>query len=74
MNLSMWTAIREYIAAEIQLTLARARSTDPSNDSRVRSLEEQSTRMETSVREHVARLEGEHAQAQALVRRHTKLR
>lgn len=52
MNNAMWSAIREYVAAESKLAVARAlKSThlalpgDP-----IPALEEQSTRMETEVR------------------------
>lgn len=65
MNVAMWTAIREYIAAEIALTESR-RDRDviadnpyggPSKapslehyDKKIAELEEQSTRMDTEVR------------------------
>lgn len=61
MNLTLWTGIREYIDAEIKLAFARqdlAFASAAGNDEdvrraaeRVRGLENQSTRMETSVRE-----------------------
>lgn len=56
MNLSMWTAMREYIAAEVRLGIARHACASPES---ISALEEQSTRMETAVREHVAVLEAE---------------
>ena len=66
--------MREYIAAEIQLGIARNRSSDPSHDSRVRELEEQSTRMETSVRDQVAKIEAFTNRARSVVNRHTLLK
>lgn len=62
MNLTAWTGIREYIAAEIALALARRDEKERGGDTqdfatglrlwdRIHQLEEQVTRMETSVRE-----------------------
>jgi hypothetical protein len=63
MNLTVWTGIREYVAAEIRLSLARyqlfllhdqaIRHNQSADELRaeIATLEEQSTRMETSVRE-----------------------
>ena len=54
MNLSMWTAIREYIDAEIKLSWARKTLV---NDPLLEVLAAQSTRMETAVREYVEAFE-----------------
>jgi hypothetical protein len=43
----MWSAIREYIAAEIKLGIARAQEMPPGMTG---PLEEQSTRMDTEIR------------------------
>ena len=58
MNISMWTAMREYIAAETELAVcryARRNTVDYDQravdlDARIAELQEQSTRMETAVR------------------------
>jgi hypothetical protein len=76
MNLSMWSAIREYVAAEIKLGIARhvcATSSDPMvrrvmGEEEIPTLQEQSTRMESEVREYVKALETE-----AKRTRHTNL-
>lgn len=63
MNLALWTSIREYVAAEIKLALLRHQRAQPGQpwvigeDTELRRLEEQSTRMETSVRELIERSE-----------------
>jgi hypothetical protein len=61
MNLSMWTAMREYIAAEIKLGILRSQreSGNAVCLEEISKQEAQSTRMETAVREHVAALEKE---------------
>jgi hypothetical protein len=70
MHLSLWSAIREYIAAEVELAVCRhehmrhlrtAGQPSPGNclepcearawDDHIQRLQEQSTRMETAVRE-----------------------
>lgn len=67
MNLPQWTAIREYVAAEINLAHARMRMLELRSrlntnerglgpqiaelSQLIKALEEQSTRMETAVRE-----------------------
>lgn len=56
MNLTVWTGIREYIAAEVRLALLRHRRDHCSlihqpRAAEIADAEEQSTRMETSVRE-----------------------
>lgn len=57
MNLNLWTAIREYVNAEVRLGILRSQreSDQPENVRReeIARLEEQSTRMETYVREHL---------------------
>jgi hypothetical protein len=53
MNLSMWTSIREYIAAEVRLGIARHQRDvhdEAGTGGEIAALEEQSTRMETDVR------------------------
>ena len=53
MNLSMWTTIREYIAAEVRLGIARHQRDvhgEAGTADEIAGLEEQSTRMETEVR------------------------
>jgi len=56
MNLPLWSAIREYIDAEIKLAFARYHADltgyrTKSESQRIEALEAQSTRMETAVRE-----------------------
>lgn len=59
MNLNMWSMIREYIAAEVQLNVCRherlRHKLEPCEarawDEQIARLELQSTRMETAVRE-----------------------
>lgn len=55
MNLSLWTSIREYVDAEIKLAIARydyhVHAMTPKRGEQIAALEEQSTRMETAVRE-----------------------
>lgn len=50
----MWSAIREYIAAEVQLGILRydlSCLTEAPDHSKIAALEQQSTRMETAIRE-----------------------
>lgn len=63
MNHALWTAIREYIAAETRLALLRherqrhALTYVIGEDTEMCRLEEQSTRMETSVRDLIGKME-----------------
>lgn len=53
MNLSLWEAIREYVAAEVRLGIARHQRDihdEAGTADEIAGLEEQSTRMETEVR------------------------
>lgn len=53
MNLNMWETIREYVAAEVRLGIARHQRDvhdEAGTTDEISGLEEQSTRMETEVR------------------------
>jgi hypothetical protein len=55
MNLALWATIREYIDTEIKLAIVRnLPGTHLSGYGSKKELEEQSTRMETSIREQIA--------------------
>lgn len=65
MNSALWASMREYIAAEVNLAVARhtaATTTDPmvrriAIEEDIPKLEGQSTRMETDIRECIEKIE-----------------